>query len=183
MSTKAIQGDDLKRVLATMQAYRKVHEAEEAVKAAEGELDRAYVRMVKGKDIHELQELVTILDDLKGTFGESWDGNVIIRGAIEARIEAGSASSINNAAEKISNDTGESKEAVRHRIRSGKKEQEKLGVVRQPAPTPEPSNEIQENQVSDPWQDHQYMDWIQTATDEEIREHVADVLAGVELDE
>lgn len=37
-------------------------------------------------------------------------------------------------------------------------------------------------QIKDPWQDQEYFDWIQTATDEEIREHVAEVLAGIELE-
>ena len=37
-------------------------------------------------------------------------------------------------------------------------------------------------EVKDPWQDREYLDWIRTATEEEIREHVAEVLAGIELD-
>ena len=38
-------------------------------------------------------------------------------------------------------------------------------------------------EIKDPWQeDREYLDWIQTATEEEIREHVAEVLAGIELD-
>ena len=35
--------------------------------------------------------------------------------------------------------------------------------------------------IKDPW-DREYLDWIRTATEEEIREHVAEVLAGIELE-
>jgi len=30
---------------------------------------------------------------------------------------------------------------------------------------------------TDPWQDHEYMDWLYSATDEEVRERLAEALA------
>jgi len=38
-------------------------------------------------------------------------------------------------------------------------------------------------QTQDPWQDQEYMDWLHAATDEEIRNHVAEVAAEIDLDE
>ncbi len=36
---------------------------------------------------------------------------------------------------------------------------------------------------TDPWKDQDYLDWIMTATDEEIKEYVAEVSVGIDLEE
>lgn len=58
-------------------------------------------------------------------------------------IEAGVASSEHDAAGKISEETGESSEAVRSRIRRGKSE---VGQLDQPTPTPSDHTESEGNQ-------------------------------------